>query len=100
MEAVEEGHSIAVTTAQALQSATAETDEIVSMVGTIANSYRNVSTQLDQLSIGIDQIASVVQTNSATAQESAATSEELSGQAHILKDLVAKFRLQESDPTQ
>lgn len=100
VEAVEEGHSIAVTTAQALQSATAETDEIVSMVGTIANSYHNVSTQLDQLSIGIDQIASVVQTNSATAQESAATSEELSGQAHILKDLVAKFRLQESDPTQ
>ena len=48
-----------------------------------------------QVSVGIDQISSVVQNNSATAEESAAASEELSGQAVILDDLVAKFRLQE-----
>ena len=95
VEAVEEGHSIAMTTAEALQNATAETDEIVTMVGKIANSYHILSGQLEQLSSGVDQIANVIQTNSATAQESAATSEELSGQAHILKDLVAKFRLHE-----
>ena len=41
---------------------------------------------------GVDQISSVVQNNSATAEESAAASEELSGQAQLLKDLVAKFK--------
>ncbi len=94
VEAVEEGHQIAVTTATELENATAATEEMVSKVHTIAQSYQDLTTQLDQLSIGVDQIANVIQTNSATSQESAATSEELSGQAHILKDLVAKFKLQ------
>ena len=41
----------------------------------------------------------MVQTNSATSEESAAASEELSGQAQMLKDLVANFKLanQEAD---
>ena len=50
---------------------------------------------MGQLTVGMEQISSVVQTNSATAEESAAASEELSGQAVILDDLGAKFRLQE-----
>jgi len=33
----------------------------------------------------------VVQENAATAEASAANSEELSGQAHILNDLVGRF---------
>ena len=41
----------------------------------------------------MDQISSVVQTNSSTAVESAAASQELSGQAAMLKNLVAKFIL-------
>ncbi len=45
--------------------------------------------------MGVDQISGVVQTNSATAEESAAASEELSGQAEMLKDLVAEFKLRE-----
>ena len=44
----------------------------------------------------MDQISSVVQTNSATAEESAAASEELSGQANVLKELVSRFRLDNS----
>ena len=40
----------------------------------------------------MDQISSVVQTNSATAEESAAASEELSGQANVLKELIRRFR--------
>lgn len=94
VEAVEDGHQIAVATASELESATTATEEMVSKVRTIAQSYQDLTTQLDQLSIGVDQIANVIQTNSATSQESAATSEELSSQAHILKDLVAKFKLQ------
>jgi methyl-accepting chemotaxis protein len=39
------------------------------------------------------QVSEVVQTNSATAEESAAASEELSGQAALLSEMVAKFKL-------
>ena len=46
-----------------------------------------------QLNQGIDQMSQVVQTNSATAQEGAAASEELSGQAEMLKERIASFKL-------
>jgi methyl-accepting chemotaxis protein len=39
----------------------------------------------------------VVQTNSATSEESAAASEELSGQAELLREQVAKFKLKKSN---
>lgn len=54
-------------------------------------------TSINQVTQGIDQISSVVQTNSATAEERAAASEELSGQARMLKNLVAKFRLKHTE---
>ena len=38
----------------------------------------------------------MVQTNAATAQESAASSEELSGQASMLQNLMAQFKLFEA----
>ncbi len=93
VDAVKEGHDIALMTADALENATAQTATTISMISKITQSYQELTTQLDQLSIGVDQIASVVQTNSATAQESAAASEELSSQAHLLNDLIGRFRL-------
>lgn len=38
-------------------------------------------------------VSEVVQNNSATAEESAAASEELSSQAELLKEMVARFQL-------
>jgi len=46
---------------------------------------------------GIDQVAQVVQQNSATSEESAAASEEMSGQSDILQQLIAQFKLKNSD---
>ena len=70
-------------------------DRINNMVFEISKESERESQGMGQLTVGMEQISSVVQTNSATAEESAAASEELSGQAVILDDLVAKFRLQE-----
>ena len=42
-------------------------------------------------------MSQVVQTNSATSQEGAASSEELSGQAEMLKEKIAAFKLKQSD---
>lgn len=65
----------------------------------IADASNHQATSITQITQGIDQISSVVQTNSATAEESAAASEELSGQAQMLKELVARFQLENSSTT-
>ncbi len=41
----------------------------------------------------MEQISQVIQTNSATAEETAASCEELSGQSKMLKDQVARFKI-------
>ncbi len=94
VNAVQEGYEIATKTAKALDGATAETADIVQMVSGMVQSYQDLTTQLDNITVGVDQIANVVQTNSATAEESAAASEELASQAAILKHMIEKFRLQ------
>jgi hypothetical protein len=65
--------------------------EVVTQVKEIAKTSEQQSESLGQVTQGVDQISSVVQTNSATAEQSAAASEELSGQAQVLKKLVAIF---------
>ena len=46
-----------------------------------------------EIAYGIEQISSVVDSNADNAQRSAAASEELSGQAEMLKNLVATFKI-------
>ena len=52
---------------------------------------------ITQINEGIGQISQVVQTNSATAEENAAASEELSGQSQILRELVGRFKIIDSE---
>ena len=67
------------------------------MVDNISRASSEQALSIAQVTQGIDQISSVVQTNSATAEESAAASEELSGQAQMLKNLVEKFKLRNTE---
>ncbi len=55
----------------------------------IADLSKEQSAGISQINTGIDQVAQVVQQNSAIAQESAASSEDMSGQATLLKQLIA-----------
>ena len=89
---VEKGMKIADETAASLQKAVISTENTVKAVDKITEATAEQSQAVSQVTQGMDQISSVVQTNSATAEESAAASEELSGQAVILKDLVAQFK--------
>ena len=59
----------------------------------IAKISEEQASAIQQINVGIDQIASVVHNNSATAEESATASEELSGQANMVKEMVAQFKL-------
>ena len=48
-----------------------------------------------EVTSGIDQVSSVVQENSATSEQTAASAEEMASQAHMLNQMVARFRLKE-----
>lgn len=96
LQMVETGTQIANETAESLMRVVKETQKVSDMVDNIAGAAKEQADSISQVTQGVDQISSVVQTNSATAEESAAASEELSGQAQMLKELVAKFRLAQS----
>ncbi len=94
----EAGTRIADSTAASLASIVTGVDKTVELVGQIAVASNEQATGIAQVNRGIDQLSDVVQTNSATAEEAAAASEELSGQAELLKSMVAQFKLQEAKP--
>ena len=91
----EAGTKIADATAAALKNIVEGVDKTVELVGQIAVASNEQATGIAQVNRGIDQLSDVVQTNSATAEESAASSEELSGQAELLKSMVAQFQLEQ-----
>lgn len=94
IQAVENGTTIADETARAISVTVDSTKSAVEYVDKISVAAAEQSDKISQVTSGVDEISGVVQTNSATAQESAAASHELSNQAKLLKELVARFKLQ------
>lgn len=97
LASVKSGMKIANETAESLLLSVEDIKATAQAIDDIATTSSTQATAVTQISQGIDQISSVVQTNSATAEQSAAASEELSGQAQILKQMVSKFQLRQSD---
>ncbi|MCL2080776.1 MAG: methyl-accepting chemotaxis protein [Oscillospiraceae bacterium] len=93
MEKAELGARIADETAASLTEIVSGINESTQLVSEIAKSSEEQSLGISQVNRGIDQVAQVVQQNSATAEESAAASEEMSGQSHMLEELIAQFKL-------
>ncbi len=89
------GNALASITGEAFESAAKKVSAVVDIVTKIANAAEEQSTSIEQVTLGVSQISDVVQTNSATSEESAAASEELHGQAQLLNELIARFRLRE-----
>jgi len=99
IKAVADGTKLTNNTEQSLAKVVENSQAVLTAVANIANATDEQASAVAQVTQGIDQISSVVQTNSATAEESAAASEELSGQANLLKELVARFKLRENNGT-
>lgn len=97
IEKAELGTQIAGETAASLADIVSGINESGQLVGEIAKSSEEQSEGISQINISVDQVAQVVQQNSATAEESAAASEEISGQAEMLKQMTAQFKLKESE---
>lgn len=91
--AVERGSEIAGVTAEAVGNVDKRSGEVKQIMDSIAEASAEQETMVHEITIGIGQISAAVQTTSSTAEESAAASEELSGQAHILKNLIEAFKL-------
>ncbi|MBV7276931.1 hypothetical protein I6U48_29105, partial [Clostridium sp. PL3] len=87
------GTKIANETALALNKIVSGVEKSARLVADIATASNEQATGISQINKGIEQVSAVVQNNSSTAEESAAASEELTSQAHILNEMVNKFKL-------
>lgn len=95
VEKAELGARIAGETAASLSEIVAGINESNRLIEDIAKYTGEQSQAISQINKGVDQVSQVVQQNSATAEESAAASEEMSGQAVVLEELVAQFKLKD-----
>jgi len=95
--AINNGSKIVSETAKALEDVVSGSQQSAEVIQDIADASAEQAQAIAQVNIGISQISDVVQTNSATAEESAAASEELSGQAQMLKEIIGKFKLKNTN---
>ncbi len=96
VDSMEEGVHAAQDTADSILKAVDQADEMNKFIDGIADYTKQQDANAAEITQGIEQISTVVQTNVATAEASAAASEELAGQASMLREMVAKFRIRES----
>ena len=97
MASVEDGTKIVDRVSESLQKTVDATRKLKASIEEIGQAVEKEAEAVTQVTEGIDQISSVVQTNSATSEESAATSEELSGQATVMKTMMARFKLNRNE---
>ena len=100
VQAVSRGEDLTKATAESLHTVAQETRKVVETINGVAAAYHDQADKLSEIAKGVDQISSVIQTNSATAEESAAASQELSGQASMMREQVALFRMEEGGSAQ
>jgi len=96
----ENGAKIADQTAAALAEIMARITKASELVKGIAESAREQSQGIDQVSHGLHQIDEVTQQNSAHAEQGAAASQELSGQAAQLNQLMQSFKVADGHLTE
>jgi len=92
---MDEGVQAAQDTAQSMMAVANRAGEMSNLITGIADYTKEQAENTAEITHGIEQISTVVQNNVSTAEASAAASEELSGQASMLKELVARFRLKD-----
>ena len=95
--AVKNGTASANETAASILGVVDKSRQFTGLVQDISTASSEQAMAVAHVTTGIEQISGVIQTNSATAEQSAAASEELSGQAQLLKDLVHRFKLSQSE---
>ena len=93
IDAVGKGSRIAASTAESMKAVKDMSAQTAELINEIASASAEQNESIRQITTGVEQISQVIQTNSATAEETAASCEELSGQSKLLKDQVARFKI-------
>ncbi len=93
MKLVQHGTTLSKDTTQALAAMVTGAENATNLIGSIAESATQQAQSIKQVTLGMEQISEVVQTNAATAEESAASAQELHSQAEEMRISVQKFRL-------
>ncbi len=96
VKAVEKGMVIAGQTATKLGEVAENSKIITEEVANIAETLETQTAEIQQINGEIEQINDVVQANSATSEECAAASQEMSGEAENLREMIQKFKVEES----
>ena len=93
---VREGAQLSDETGAALKEIIAGVEETVSKISEIATATVEQTTNAEQVSEAIQGIIEVTEQTAAGSEEMASSSEELGAQASSLRDLVARFKIDES----
>jgi methyl-accepting chemotaxis protein len=71
------------------------TNNVNAQLGEIAQASATQATGLEQISSGVGELEKVTQSNAASSEELAAAAQETASQTSSLRDLLAKFRVQQ-----
>jgi len=93
LEKVEQGMSIANSTAEALRAIITQIGRISEISAEVADASEKQNEAIKEVNIGLSQISEVVSSNTATSEESAAASQELASQSTLFKETMHKFKL-------
>ena len=95
---VQDGVKIAQDTADYLNMIVNDVSKVAELVSNISIDSNEQASGIAQVNQGIIEVSRVVQENSSTSEESAAASQQLSGQAALLDEQIAKFKLKDVIP--
>jgi len=93
---IESGNKAVEATATQLESIMGGSSKVADFLEEIATASKEQAEAIDQITQGLEQIDQVTQSNTASAEESAAAAEELASQSVQLKNMVATFKLKDS----
>ncbi len=93
LEEIENGNAITQSTSDAFDNVIEEMKKFAGVAQEINENVKSQAEALDQIEEGIEQISGVVQNVAASSEENSAISDNLSDKAHILDELVKKFKL-------
>lgn len=92
IERVEEGTSIAVGTAEALNTIVADFEKVAAIVDEIAAASTEQANSIQQVSTGIGQISDIVQSSAVSSSNTAFAVQALAEQAHNLNRIVEAYQ--------
>jgi methyl-accepting chemotaxis protein len=93
---IEAGNKAVEATATQLESIMGGSSKVADFLEEIATASNEQAEAIDQITQGLEQIDQVTQSNTASAEESAAAAEELASQSVQLKNMIATFKLKDS----